>query len=87
MKLSSTAFLGLAASAVADTGAAVTGIIKPDSPAPGGCSVSKDGKFQVSVYSLGNSKRDLQVRIIYTQKTTQCSCHPDMCCLETRLRW
>ncbi|QPH10902.1 hypothetical protein C2857_002417 [Epichloe festucae Fl1] len=62
MKWSSAAFLGLAASAVADQGAAVTGIVKPDSPAPGGCSASRDGKFQVSIYSLGNSKRDLQKR-------------------------
>lgn len=62
MKWYSAAFLGLAASAAADNDAAVTAIIKPDSSAPGGCSTSRDGKFQVSIYSLGNGKRDLQKR-------------------------
>ncbi|KAK2591754.1 hypothetical protein QQS21_010544 [Conoideocrella luteorostrata] len=62
MKYSAVAFLGLVASAVADKGAAVTGIVKPDAAAPDGCSTSRDGKFQVSIYSLGNQKRDLQKR-------------------------
>ncbi|KAG5980178.1 hypothetical protein E4U55_004302 [Claviceps digitariae] len=57
MKWSSAAFLGLATSAVADVG-----ILKPDSPPPAGCSTSRDGRFQVSIYSLGNSKRDLEKR-------------------------
>ncbi|KAL3962793.1 hypothetical protein ACCO45_004316 [Purpureocillium lilacinum] len=56
MKWTPLAFLGLAATTYAD-GAAVTGIIKPDGNAPAGCSPSRDGKFQVTVYSLG--KRDI----------------------------
>lgn len=55
MKWTAAAFAGLAATAVAD-GA------KPDAPAPGGCSASRDGKFQISIYSLGNAKRDLTKR-------------------------
>ncbi|KAG6040652.1 hypothetical protein E4U41_007553 [Claviceps citrina] len=53
----SAAFLGLAASVVADVG-----ILKPDSPPPSGCSTTREGRFQVSIYSLGNNKRDLQKR-------------------------
>lgn len=58
MKWTSAAFLGLASSVVAEVG-----ILKPDSPPPAGCSANRDGKFQVSIYSLGKSKRDLQVSI------------------------
>ncbi|KAG6021195.1 hypothetical protein E4U19_005887 [Claviceps sp. Clav32 group G5] len=57
MKWTSAAFLGLASSVVAEVG-----ILKPDSPPPAGCSANRDGKFQVSIYSLGKSKRDLQKR-------------------------
>ncbi|KAG5920173.1 hypothetical protein E4U53_003940 [Claviceps sorghi] len=57
MKWSSAAFLGLATSAVADIG-----LLKPDSSPPDGCKTTVDGKFQVSVYSLGNSKRGLEKR-------------------------
>lgn len=89
MKWSSAAFLGLAASAVADQGAAVTDIVKPDSPAPGGCSASRDGKFQVSIYSLGNSKRDLQVRDPSFDIHTKTWWTDNDCsvCSETRLWW
>ena len=57
MKLTTLAFLGLAATSYADDGAAVTGIVKPDGESPSGCSPSRDGKFQVTIYSLG--KRDV----------------------------
>ncbi|KAG6013365.1 hypothetical protein E4U43_007334 [Claviceps pusilla] len=57
MKWSSAAFLGLASTAVAQVG-----VLKPDSPPPPGCSTTRDGRFQVSIYSLGKSKRDLQKR-------------------------
>ncbi|KAJ6438877.1 covalently-linked cell wall protein [Purpureocillium lavendulum] len=57
MKWTPLAFAGLAATAYADNGAAVTGIVKPDGNAPAGCSPSRDGKFQVTIYSLG--KRDV----------------------------
>ncbi|KAG5923848.1 hypothetical protein E4U42_004818 [Claviceps africana] len=57
MKWSSATFLGLATSAVADIG-----LLKPDVSTPDGCKASVDGRFQVSVYSLGNSKRGLEKR-------------------------
>ncbi|GAO18731.1 hypothetical protein UVI_02047110 [Ustilaginoidea virens] len=56
MKSSLVAFIGLAATANAAAEK------KPDSPPPAGCSTSYDGKFQVSIYSLGDAKRDLQKR-------------------------
>ncbi|OAQ74202.1 covalently-linked cell wall protein [Pochonia chlamydosporia 170] len=49
MKWTSAASLGLAATAMA-------------AAPPAGCSTSRDGKFQVSIYSLGNAKRDLEKR-------------------------
>lgn len=49
MKWSSATFLGLAATAVA-------------AGPPAGCSANRDGKFQVSIYSLGEQKRSLEVR-------------------------
>ncbi|POR32429.1 Cell wall mannoprotein CIS3 [Tolypocladium paradoxum] len=58
MKWTPLAFLGLAATSYANPdGAAVTGIVKPGGQSPGGCSPSRDGKFQVTVYSL--NKRDV----------------------------
>jgi hypothetical protein len=48
MKWTSAASIGLAATALA-----------ADSPA--GCSSSRDGTFQVSIYSLGAAKRNVEV--------------------------
>ncbi|PNY25915.1 Cell wall mannoprotein CIS3, partial [Tolypocladium capitatum] len=63
MKWTPLALLGLAATSFAvPDGAAVTGIVTPDGQSPGGCSPSRDGRFQVTVYSLGKreviEKRD-----------------------------
>ncbi|KAG6009733.1 hypothetical protein E4U21_001481 [Claviceps maximensis] len=57
MKWSSAAFLGLATAATADVG-----LLKPDVPAPAGCKTTVDGRFEVSIYSVGKSKRDLEKR-------------------------
>lgn len=56
------AALGLAATAVAMPQAASDNL-KPDGGAPDGCSANYDGQFEVSIFQLGNAKRDLMVRL------------------------
>lgn len=62
MKWASLALLGFTAVAHAGDGGAVTSAIKPNGSAPAGCSPSRAGKFQVTVYSL-NQPAAAQVRL------------------------
>lgn len=54
------AALGLAATVAAVPQGAPSGL-KPDGGAPSGCSANYNGKFEVSIFKAGNSKRSVEV--------------------------
>ena len=54
------AALGLAATVAAIPQGAPSGL-KPDGSAPQGCTGTYNGKFEVSIFKLGNSKRSIEV--------------------------
>ena len=72
MKWISAASLGLAATAMA-------------ADPPAGCSTSRDGKFQVSIYSIGDAKRSIEVSLFYASKGKIHSKHVTNEVLETSL--
>lgn len=55
------AALGLAATVAAVPQGAPSGL-KPDGGAPSGCSANYNGKFEVSIFKAGNSKRSVEKR-------------------------
>ncbi|KAJ6785941.1 hypothetical protein PWT90_03891 [Aphanocladium album] len=54
------AALGLAATVAAVPQGAPSGL-KPDGSAPAGCSGTYNGKFEVSIFKLGASKRSIEL--------------------------
>lgn len=61
MKYTTLSFLGLVASAVA---VPVSDDLTPKGSAPDGCSTSKDGTFEVSIYKEPGAKRSVEVSML-----------------------